>query len=130
MNDLPVHVKEGIERAKQQSVDGLLIPHDEVMKEYEKYLWVWMLTGLMKPGRHLISSWASSKMGLCTSTNFIKDVNSTINTITTQPYIFKASIDKNFRQAYITKQTSMFYEVWDTQIMILYFWDNRQQPIL
>ncbi len=36
--ELSNHVKEGIERGIQQAKDGLLTPHDEVMKKYEKYL--------------------------------------------------------------------------------------------
>lgn len=35
---LPKHVKEGIERGIQQAKDGLLTPHNEAMKKYEKYL--------------------------------------------------------------------------------------------
>ena len=37
-NDLPQHVKAGIERAKKEAAEGKLIPHDEVMKKYAKYL--------------------------------------------------------------------------------------------
>ena len=37
-NDLPDHVKNGIERARKQAETGLLIPHEEVMKKYAKYL--------------------------------------------------------------------------------------------
>jgi hypothetical protein len=37
-NDLPDHVKAGIENAKKQVAEGKLTPHDEVMKKYAKYL--------------------------------------------------------------------------------------------
>jgi uncharacterized protein HemY len=37
-NDLPTHVKEGIEHSRKQAEQGLLTPHDEVMKKYDKYL--------------------------------------------------------------------------------------------
>jgi hypothetical protein len=37
-NDLPDHVKAGIERGRKQSAEGRLIPHEEVMKKYTKYL--------------------------------------------------------------------------------------------
>jgi uncharacterized protein HemY len=37
-NELPDHVKQGIARAKKQVNEGLLTPHDEVMKKYDKYL--------------------------------------------------------------------------------------------
>lgn len=36
--NLPEHVKEGIQKSLQQASDGLLTPHDEVMKKYAKYL--------------------------------------------------------------------------------------------
>ncbi|MGZ3873537.1 MAG: hypothetical protein ACXVJD_11495 [Mucilaginibacter sp.] len=36
-NDLPEHVKVGIDLAKKQVAEGKLTPHDEVMKKYTKY---------------------------------------------------------------------------------------------
>lgn len=44
--------------------------------------------------------------------------------------MFKATvIDVNVRIATITKQTSLFYEVKDDHIILLFFYDNRQDPI-
>ncbi len=37
-NDLPEHVKAGIERGKKQAAEGKSTPHDEVVKKYAKYL--------------------------------------------------------------------------------------------
>jgi len=37
-DDLPEHVKAGIERGRKQAAEGKLTPHDEVMKKYTKYL--------------------------------------------------------------------------------------------
>jgi hypothetical protein len=37
-NDLPAHVKAGIEKSRKQADAGLLTPHDEVKKKYTKYL--------------------------------------------------------------------------------------------
>lgn len=37
-NDLPQYVKAGIERARKQAEQGLLTPHDEMIKKYAKYL--------------------------------------------------------------------------------------------
>ncbi len=37
-NDLPEHVKQGIEQSKRQAEAGLFTPHDEVMKKYTDYL--------------------------------------------------------------------------------------------
>ncbi|MES2112954.1 MAG: hypothetical protein V4577_29665 [Bacteroidota bacterium] len=51
--------------------------------------------------------------------------------MSTQPYMFKASsIDEHVRIAFITKQTSQFYMITDESIHLLFFWDNRQEPIL
>jgi hypothetical protein len=37
-NALPEYVKEGITRSKKQANAGMLMPYDEVMKKYAKYL--------------------------------------------------------------------------------------------
>jgi predicted transcriptional regulator len=37
-NQLSEHVKSGIERSKKQADNGLLTPHEDVMKKYAKYL--------------------------------------------------------------------------------------------
>jgi hypothetical protein len=37
-NDLPEHVKAGIERGRQHAAEGKVTPYDEVMKKYAKYL--------------------------------------------------------------------------------------------
>jgi hypothetical protein len=37
-NDLPEHVKAGIERGQGQAAEGKLTLHDDVMKKYAKYL--------------------------------------------------------------------------------------------
>ena len=36
-NDLPEHVKAGIERAKKEATEGKLTSHDEVMKKYPEW---------------------------------------------------------------------------------------------
>ncbi len=38
LDELPIHVQEGIKRGLQQVKEGKLTPHDEVMKLYAKYL--------------------------------------------------------------------------------------------
>jgi plasmid stabilization system protein ParE len=71
-----------------------------------------------------------NKWGNRSAEKFVRGAFKTINRISTQPYMFKASFTNNVRKALITEQTSMFYEVHATHITILYFWDNRQEPIL
>lgn len=47
------------------------------------------------------------------------------------PFMFKStSINDDVRIGFISKQTSLFYKVTDTSIQLLFFWDNRQEPIL
>ena len=60
---------------------------------------------------------------------FVKRVQQISNLIAEQPYLFRASITRDLRQAIVSKQTSMFYEVKETTINILFFWDNRQEPL-
>ena len=37
-DELPQSVKESIKKGQQEAKDGLLTPHEEVMKKYQKYL--------------------------------------------------------------------------------------------
>ena len=62
--DLPKHVQEGIKRGAQQAEEGKLIPHDEVMKLYSKYLWVCQFFGVMKQKKHLTRFFGSFFMNL------------------------------------------------------------------
>ena len=62
--------------------------------------------------------------------DFVNHTNKVIALIVQQPLMYKASISNNVRQVVLTKQTSMFYEVHHEFITILFFWDNRQEPVL
>jgi plasmid stabilization system protein ParE len=61
---------------------------------------------------------------------FVKHTKRILSLISDQPYMYKASIENNIRQAVISPQSSMYYEIHDTYITLLFFWDNRQDPIL
>jgi plasmid stabilization system protein ParE len=74
-------------------------------------------------------NWIESKWGRKSAEKFVKATHKTINAIAIQPYLFKSSFTQNTRQAFISRQTSMFYEVHTSHILILFFWDNRQEPI-
>jgi plasmid stabilization system protein ParE len=52
----------------------------------------------------------------------------TILNISQQPLIFPECGVDNVRKGVITKQSSVFYEV-TTHISLVYFWDNRQDPL-
>lgn len=71
-----------------------------------------------------------SKWGTRSAEKFVRETNKIIGMIQSQPYLFKSSYTTNTRQAIVSKQTSMFYEVHSSHITILFFWDNRQEPIL
>ncbi|MDO3640385.1 type II toxin-antitoxin system RelE/ParE family toxin [Mucilaginibacter sp. L3T2-6] len=46
------------------------------------------------------------------------------------PLIFKAANKtKDVRKAFIHRNCSMFYKVVETHIEVLFFWDNRQDPM-
>ena len=46
------------------------------------------------------------------------------------PFIFQAvESSVNIRKAVIHKNCSLFYRVSDQNVILLFFWDNRQDPI-
>jgi hypothetical protein len=50
--------------------------------------------------------------------------------ITESPFIYQAiEIDPEVRKAVIHGNCSLFYRVSGQKIVILFFWDNRQDPI-
>ncbi|MES2809274.1 MAG: type II toxin-antitoxin system RelE/ParE family toxin [Bacteroidota bacterium] len=53
-----------------------------------------------------------------------------IETIRESPFAFQSiHANKNVRRKVIHKNISVFYEVESDSISILFFWDNRQDPI-
>lgn len=73
----------------------------------------------------LIQNWGKNS-----AENFLNKTDELVSQIAKQPFMFKATaIDFNVRIATITKQTSLFYEVKDDMIVLLFFYDNRQDPV-
>lgn len=73
----------------------------------------------------LESKW-SDKIAL----EFEQKVVRILDLIKISPFMFKAlSQNENIRKALIHKNCSMFYEIKGHAIIILFFWDNRQDPI-
>jgi plasmid stabilization system protein ParE len=61
---------------------------------------------------------------------FRKRVYKVAETISKFPLISQTvGNTKNVRKAFIHKNCSMFYRVDESYIEILFFWDNRQDPI-
>lgn len=78
-----------------------------------------------------ISLFIEQKWSLKQADKFIAKAYKTFDLLSKNPFIFKASsIDNNVRLGIISKQCSFFYEVKEHQIIILFLWDNRQEPIL
>lgn len=77
-----------------------------------------------------IYNFVDHKFGRKSADKFQLKANKTVNLIAQQPLMFKASeFDEHVRVGFITKQCSLFYHVTDSEIILLYFWDNRQEPL-
>ena len=77
-----------------------------------------------------IVSFIQEKWGVASAEKFIETTSKVLNNISQQPFIFKAYQDKDVRKGLITKQTSVVYRVLHDRIEVLFFWDNRQEPII
>nr|NQU91291.1 type II toxin-antitoxin system RelE/ParE family toxin [Bacteroidota bacterium] len=62
--------------------------------------------------------------------NFVTKANHLIDQIAEHPKMFRLSSKRNIRVGFITHQTSLFYQISETEnlILLLSFWDNRQDP--
>jgi plasmid stabilization system protein ParE len=61
--------------------------------------------------------------------NFRIKTRKTLTIISTYPLSFQSSGIEGVRKAVITSQTSVFYEIFADHVTLLYFWDNRQNPL-
>ena len=53
-----------------------------------------------------------------------------VKQIVLDPWLFQAiPVDDRFRRAVISRQSSLVYEVAETRIILLYIFDNRQDPV-
>ena len=70
----------------------------------------------------IINNW-----GISASNTFTKKTKKLLISIASMPQMFPETIFLNVRKAVITPQSSVFYEVHEEEILLLYFWDNRQE---
>lgn len=62
---------------------------------------------------------------------FIEKAYKTFEILIEQPFIFRASsFDENIRIGIINRNCSFYYQVQESKILILFLWDNRQEPIV
>lgn len=64
-----------------------------------------------------------------TASKFIIRTDKLLQTLKQNPLLFAETNIFGVRKAIITKQTSILYKVSKTHIEILFFWDNRQDPV-
>jgi len=76
-----------------------------------------------------ILDYLSKERGLQSTIKFMDEVEHTIELISKFPQMFEASPSHpNIRKGFITKHTTLFYEIKDDTIELLVFWNNRRNP--
>ncbi|MFI5137274.1 MAG: type II toxin-antitoxin system RelE/ParE family toxin [Sphingobacteriales bacterium] len=70
------------------------------------------------------------KWGDKVAEKFVEKAYRVLDTIAQQPYLFKAYQGNDVRKGLINKHTSVIYRVLQNRIEVLFFWDNRQEPII
>jgi len=72
----------------------------------------------------------NDRLGAKAVSDFKKNTIKTLSLIGDSPFLYKETdFDPNIRQGLIKKISSFFYEVKPDRIEILFFWDNRQEPM-
>ena len=89
-----------------------------------------VLTDNAKITLHAIFDFIENKFSAKTADEFLFKVEKVLILVAKNPEIYKASpLSKNVRVGYISKQTSFYYQINNHDLVVLYFWDNRQDPI-
>ena len=77
-----------------------------------------------------IKSQLQEKWGTKIVSNFEKRTVKVLETISISPLIFQGiKHAPQIRKGFIHKNCSVFYEIKQNHINILFFWDNRQEPL-
>jgi len=74
---------------------------------------------------YILENWGASA-----STNFIKKTKRLLKSVSAMPEMFPETSYRNVRKAVIVPHSSLFYEVHEKHIGLLFFWDNRQEPMV
>jgi plasmid stabilization system protein ParE len=62
--------------------------------------------------------------------DFLYKVEKALQQVSKNPEIYKTVPSlKNVRVGFISKQTSFYYQINNHELVVLYFWDNRQEPL-
>ena len=77
-----------------------------------------------------VSTFIDNKWGKNQADKFLKKAFQIFENLSHQPYIFKSSLfNESIRIGLINKNCSFYYEIKNDEIIILFLWDNRQEPI-
>jgi hypothetical protein len=67
--------------------------------------------------------------GTSTAEKLLDRIDGIVKKIITNPNLYQAiPLDTRYRRAIISRQSSLVYEVTETKIILLYIFDNRQDP--
>jgi plasmid stabilization system protein ParE len=78
-----------------------------------------------------IKNFIENKWGVKQAEKFLEKTYKTLALAAEYPFMFKAfRLGDSTRVGLISKQTSFVYEVQETKITVLFFFDNRQEPFL
>jgi hypothetical protein len=71
------------------------------------------------------------RWGEKTVLQFEAKVRKCIKTLTSNPYLYGiANQEMELRKCVLHKNCSILYKIYETEVLIVAFWDNRQQPLL
>ena len=64
-----------------------------------------------------------------TADKLLDRIDQIVEKVIVNPYLYQAiPVDERYRRAVISAQSSLVYEVTETKIILLYIFDNRQDP--
>jgi len=76
-----------------------------------------------------ILQFLDAEYGTNSALKMLDKVEAVVERIQMYPRAFPSStLRSDIRKAVVTPQTSVPYRITDTQIQLLHFWDNRQNP--
>lgn len=60
--------------------------------------------------------------------DFVNRIQEVLSYISKNPLLYPNSPKGNSRKCVLTKQVNLYYEIQGSSVILLYFWDNRQNP--
>jgi plasmid stabilization system protein ParE len=77
---------------------------------------------------HQNIDYSEKEWSLHVAIEFIEDVESVIELITSHPELYPQTDYQEIRKAVVRKQITLFFKVRDKQIHLVRFWNNYQNP--